>query len=97
MKPRFGIGNPVRVDVREQVGHVRTPRYIRGKSGIVSEVCGPQPNPEDLAEGRPGLPYRMLYRVSFLQRDVWADYGGAGVDRIVVDLYEHWLNAEAAR
>ena len=91
MKPLFEIGRRVRVDERDQRGHVRTPHYIRGKRGVVSEVCGPYPNPEELAQGRLGLPYRILYRVSFMQHDVWPDYRGGDADRVLVDLYEHWL------
>ena len=96
MKPQFQAGARVRVDDREQAGHVRTPRYIRGKTGLVSEVCGPYPDPEALAQGRLGLPYRMLYRVIFKQFDVWPGYAGAKGDRIVVDLYEHWLTGSAS-
>lgn len=91
MKPRFRVGAAVRVDGREQEGHVRTPRYIRGKQGVVREVCGAHPDPEKLGAGRLGVPFRMLYRVSFSQREVWPDYRGAAADTLFVDLYEHWL------
>lgn len=91
MKPAFAVGDPVRVDSREQSGHVRTPGYIRGKRGIVAEVCGAQPDPEKLGAGRLGVPFRMLYRVRFQQGDVWPDYRGGPADRLFVDLYEHWL------
>ncbi len=91
MKPQFHVGDAVRVDNREQDGHVRTPRYIRGKNGVVVEICGAHPDPEKLGAGRLGVPFRMLYRVSFPQREVWPDYRGGGADRLFVDLYEHWL------
>jgi nitrile hydratase subunit beta len=91
VKPHFRVGDPVRVDQREQAGHVRTPRYIRGKRGVVSEICGAHPDPEKLGAGRLGVPFRMLYRVSFRQREVWPDYQGGDADRLMVDLYEHWL------
>ena len=91
MTPAYGPGQPVRVDEREQPGHVRTPWYIRGKRGVITEVCGPHANPEELATGRLGVPYRMLYRVSFPQAEVWPDYRGPACDRLYVDLYEHWL------
>lgn len=91
MIPFFRVGDPVRVDRREPVGHVRTPRYIRGKRGMVEEIVGPQPDPEKLGAGRLGVPFRMLYRVSFEQREVWPDYRGGPHDRVFVDLYEHWL------
>lgn len=91
MKPQFRIGQPVRVDQREEGGHVRTPRYIRGRRGLVEDVRGPHPDPEKLSTGRLGVPFRMLYRVSFEQREVWSDYRGGPTDRVFVDLYEHWL------
>ena len=93
MKTAFAVGARVRVDKRTQDGHVRTPRYIRGKQGVVAEVCGAHPDPEKLGAGRLGVPFRMLYRVSFLQREVWPDYRGGALDRLFVDLYEHWLEA----
>ena len=62
------------------IGHVRTPYYIRGKHGVIERLCGAFPNPEELAYARPGLPAQPLYRVRFLQRDVWPDYAGLPVD-----------------
>jgi hypothetical protein len=92
MNPRFRVGQEVSVDAREQGGHVRTPRYIRGKRGVVAQICGPHADPEKLGAGRLGVPFRMLYRVSFEQREVWPDYRGGPHDRLFVDLYEHWLH-----
>lgn len=91
MKPAFALGSAVRVDMRDEPGHIRTPSYILGKRGVVSEICGPHPDPEKLAQGKLGVPFRMLYRVSFLQREVWSEYRGGPGDRVMVDLYEHWL------
>jgi len=94
VKPAFAVGDLVRVDDREQGGHVRTPWYIRGKRGRVVDVHRPFPDPELLAEGRPGSPYRILYRVAFRQSEVWPDYGGQLRDTLVVDIYEHWLRKD---
>ena len=91
MTPHFSVGQAVSVDLREPAGHVRTPRYIRGKRGVVADVCGPHPDPEKLGAGKLGVPFRMLYRVSFAQREVWPGYRGGPCDRVFVDLYEHWL------
>jgi hypothetical protein len=92
MTPAFDVGERVRVDDRDQAGHVRTPYYIRGKSGTIESVRGTAPNPELLAKGELGLPYRRLYRVTFEQAAVWPDYTGGSRDRVVVDIYEHWLS-----
>jgi nitrile hydratase len=70
---------------------VRTPFYIRGQRGIVERLCGVYPNPEELAYARPGLPMQPLYRVRFVQREVWPDYHGGATDTVDVELYQHWL------
>jgi nitrile hydratase len=72
-------------------GHVRTPYYIRGKTGVVERVCGCFANPEELAYGRNGLPVRPLYRVRFAQDRVWPDYAGGTGDTVDIEIYEHWL------
>ena len=51
MTPRYAAGAAVRVAGREHDGHVRTPRYIRGKRGVVESVCGAFGNPEEPAYG----------------------------------------------
>ena len=73
------------------LGHVRTPWYIRGCSGVVERICGAYPNPEELAYHRSGLPAQPLYRVRFSQRDVWPDYRGSASDTVDLEIYQHWL------
>lgn len=90
---RFRRGDPVRVRGATPPGHVRTPFYIRGHSGIVERVCGSYPNPEELAYARSGLPAQPLYRVRFLQSEVWPDYAGGAEDTVDVEIYQHWLEA----
>jgi nitrile hydratase len=94
VSPRFAPGDRVRVALRELRGHVRTPRYIRGKCGVVERVCGAFGNPEQLAYGiRDGRPI-PLYRVRFALGDVW-DVPEAPFDAVDVEIYEHWLESEA--
>ena len=93
--PRFHVGDRVRVREAYPIGHVRTPYYVRGKRGEIERICGAFANPEELAYGRAGLPAQPLYRVRFLQRDLWPDYGGQSVDVVEVEIYQHWLEAEA--
>ena len=89
----FRAGDRVRVRAAYPPGHVRTPFYIRGHSGVVERLCGSYPNPEELAYARPGLPAQPLYRVRFLQRDVWPDYAGGPDDTVDIEIYQHWLEA----
>ena len=58
--PRFEPGDRVRVLSGERPGHVRTPGYVRGKTGRVESVLGEFRNPESLAYGDSGLPQRLL-------------------------------------
>ena len=89
--PVFGTGDRVHVREVDAPGHIRTPHYIRGKSGVVERFVGFFRNPEELAYGRSGEPKRALYRVRFIQREIWPDYQGAAGDTVDIDLYEHWL------
>lgn len=91
MSAKFGRGDRVAVRRAFPPGHIRTPHYIRGKAGTVERICGSFANPEELAYGRNGLPARPLYRVRFLQRDVWPDYSGGQGDTLDIEIYEHWL------
>ncbi len=90
---RFKPGDCVRVRNDDRPGHIRTPYYIRGKVGRVERVYGEFLNPESLAFGGDGLPVRALYLVAFNQGDVWGAAQGPK-DKVLVDIYEHWLDAE---
>ena len=46
----FKPGDRVRVRTEDKPGHVRTPGYVRGKTGRVESVLGEFRNPESLAE-----------------------------------------------
>lgn len=88
---RFRPGDAVHVRVAYPPGHLRTPHYIRGKTGEIERLCGEFANPEELAFGRDGLPRRPLYRVRFRQSDIWLDYEGPEGDTVDIEIYEHWL------
>ena len=90
----FEPGDRVRVLPAEKPGHVRTPDYVKGKAGWIESLIGAFPNPEELAYGLSGLPERPLYRVGFLQIDLWDDYTGPAEDHLYADIYEHWLEPE---
>lgn len=92
VETRFRPGERVKVMKAYPLGHVRTPYYIRGRSGVVERICGAFPNPEELAQMRSGLPAQPLYRVRFAQSEVWPDYRGARGDTIDVEIFQHWLD-----
>jgi hypothetical protein len=88
---KFEPGERVRVRPEERPGHVRTPGYVRGRTGRVESVLGEFRNPETLAYGESGLPERPLYKVSFRQVDLWEEYPGPADDELRMDIYEQWL------
>jgi hypothetical protein len=95
---RFKKGDRVRVRALRPKRHVRTPAYIRGKTGTISATHGSFRNPEQLAYAKDGLPPVPLYGVTFKWSDVWKSPRRANSDTLVVDIYESWLQpAERTR
>ncbi|MDA0675484.1 MAG: nitrile hydratase subunit beta [Proteobacteria bacterium] len=90
MSAHFHAGQAVTVRAVFPPGHVRTPYYCRGRTGIVATLVGDFSNPEALAYGQPGAP-TPLYRIRFCQADLWPDYAGNAADNLIIDIFEHWL------
>jgi hypothetical protein len=88
----FRVGDAVRIRTGSPPNHFRTPEYVQGKQGRVEALCGIFPNPESLAHGGGGRPHIPLYRIEFRQKDLWPDYSGPADDRLLIDIYEHWLD-----
>ena len=88
---RFKPGDRVSVMKAYPLGHIRTPFYIRGHSGVIERFCGAFGNPEELAQQRSGEPKQPLYRVRFRQQDVWPGYRGNPIDALEVEIFQHWL------
>ena len=89
----FTPGDTVRVKRGAAPGHVRTPWYLRGRTGVIERICGAFPNPEELAYGRDGLPEKPLYRVRFSMAEIWGNEGETPADTIDAEIFEHWLEA----
>lgn len=87
-------GSRVRVLDGPSVGHVRTPSYVKGKSGVVAGLHGSFRNPETLAFGGDGQPLQPLYYVGFRLHDLFPGAAAPAGDTVYLDLYEHWLEAE---
>ena len=88
----YNVGDKVRVAVTHPPGHRRVPYYIRGKTGEIERYCGAFANPEELAYGFDGRPERPLYRVRFMQSEIWPDYDGLANDSVDLEIQEHWLS-----
>ena len=89
--PAFAPGDRVRIVDLGKPGHVRTPFYVREKTGAIESYCGAFENPEERGYGRVGLGRIPLYRVRFDQQDLWPGYDGSERDRLILEIYQHWL------
>ena len=89
--PRFSPGQTVRVRRGPAPGHIRTPWYLRGKTGVVERICGAFGNPEELAYGRAGSTDVPLYRVRFSMAEVWGEDTERADDTLDAEIFEHWL------
>lgn len=94
LRPRFKKGATVKVGERLAIGHCRTPFYLRGKKGTVASIHGAYHDPERLAYHKPGLPEQVLYKVRFVQADLWPGYKGPATDHLEADIYEYWLEPD---
>jgi nitrile hydratase beta subunit len=90
---RFSIGDRVRVKNDHQPGHTRVPKYVRGRTGVVTHVAPPFSYPDASAHG---LPPRSepTYHVEFAAAELWGEGGEEGVS-VFVDLWESYLEAQS--
>jgi nitrile hydratase len=89
----FATGEIVRIRDIGKAGHVRTPQYVRNKVGLIDSYVGLFENPEERAYGHIGSEPIPLYRVRLKQNDLWPDYVGSDCDTLVLEIYDHWLEA----
>ena len=90
-RARFMLGD--RVSVRQGSPHDdgSPPYYLRGKFGVVEEICTPFTSPDRTAskpaEGAP----RRSYRMRFSAREVWPELPGASGETLTMRISEDWL------
>ena len=87
---RLRKGEAVRVANRVPIGHMRTPWYVRGLTGVVERHCGDFPNPELAAYHRKDSPKVPLYRVHFRMSGIWRSPEAPG-DTLEVEIFGNWL------
>ena len=80
----------VRVKSMMPPGHVRTPSYLRGKTGVIERELGPYANPEKLAYALEAEK-QPLYRVRFTMEEVWGASAENPADTLDAEIYAHWL------
>ena len=92
MNNRFQAGETLRVANGSPPGHLRTPAFVRGRTGVIIKHFGQFANPERLAYGLNGLPKINLYQVLFTMDETWRGNGKyASNDSLTADIYETWL------
>jgi nitrile hydratase subunit beta len=87
-RPRFAVGDQVRVRERHSPGHTRCPRYVRGKTGTVVRVDGIHSVPDVEAHSR-ARRYEPTYSVRFDAAELWRD--GQRAVSVHVDLWDSYL------
>ena len=85
MDGKFKIGDPVVVATENPKGNPLTPKYIRGKRGVIGMVHGVLENVRD----HRGI-HAPLYTVRF---DLSEVSSCGDTDSIWVDVHEEWLSA----
>jgi nitrile hydratase len=93
--PRFSVGACVWVRDDHQPGHTRAPRYVRGRSGVVTHVTRPFPYPDARAHGLPDRS-ESTYHVEFCAGELWGEDAEANAT-VLVDLWESYLEPREER
>lgn len=88
-EPGFAPGDAVTVRRMRPAGHTRCPRYVRGCRGTVEAVRPAQPLPDRLSGGE--VHVEPFYSVAFTPTELWGDDAEPGAARVVVDLWESYL------
>lgn len=87
LRARFKAGDRVRVRNIHPLGHTRSPRYVRGKTGVVRRLRGIYVLPDTNAH-RAGENRQHVYLVEFSARELW---GRNDREVLMIDLWEDYL------
>ena len=92
MPARFVLGQRVNVRTGNGHGNNSPPYYVRGKLGVVEEVCAGLTHSDRAPGAGADLPMQS-YRLRFLAREVWPELPGARGETLAVRISEEWLEA----
>ncbi len=87
--PRYAVGTAVVARNVHPIHHIRLPRYVRGKRGVVDNLRGAQVFPDDNAHGR-GSHFQAVYSVRFAASDLWGE-SAEPRQTLNIDLWESYL------
>jgi nitrile hydratase len=88
-RPRFAVGDSVRVREMHPRGHTRCPRYVRGKLGVVDRHDGRFPLPDADVHGD-DPPVESTYSVRFSAVELWGEQAEPG-NAVSVGLWGSYL------
>ena len=83
----FAVGDPVRVRRLRERAHHRSPRYLRGVTGVIDTVIGDDRIPE---VPRGDTTSATVYTVKFRSTDVWGQTDEPEFE-VHFDFWEHYL------
>jgi nitrile hydratase subunit beta len=84
---RYAVGDRVRVRRMRPAGHTRSPRYVRGATGVVEAIRGNDPLPDI---GPYKGPLQPVYAVAFESESLFGP-SEEGRWTVMVDLFEDYL------
>lgn len=92
-KPKFKVGDKVRIRDLPDVFYTRTQAYTRGAPATVAELVYESPPAEDEAWDNCDNP-EWFYSLIFKQKDLWPDYPDTFAnDTLETELPERWLES----
>lgn len=87
---RFEPGSRVAVRTDSPPVHTRTPRYVRGRRGVIHALRGRSVRPEDRAAGGEDAIPQQIYSVRFEASELWGRQGSPRCP-VLLDLWEDAL------
>ena len=89
--PQFNPGDRVQVRNAHPPGHTRLPRYVRGKTGIISTFYGVHYLQDDRPAGAKAEP-QPIYAVRFEAHELWGAQSESN-SAMYIDMWESYLES----
>jgi nitrile hydratase beta subunit len=90
VKARFKVGEHARARNINPAGHIRLPRYARGKTGVIQQDHGIYVFPDTIVAGRGEKP-QHVYSVRFEARELWGPEASPR-HAVYLDLWDDYLD-----
>jgi nitrile hydratase subunit beta len=90
VKAKFKVGEHVRARNINPAGHIRLPRYARGKAGVIQLDHGIYVFPDTIVAGRGEKP-QHVYSVRFEARELWGPEASPR-HAVYLDLWDDYLD-----